>query len=53
VPLPVFLESRKALLKAQENTLRIGLQYDMEVLRLRENSGDLGYSYVDASSWQK
>ena len=52
-PLTVVLDSRKEVLIAQKDTLRQGLEYDMAVLKLRENSGDLGYSYVDANSWQK
>jgi outer membrane protein TolC len=53
VPLSVFLESRKEVLEAQKATVRNGLMYDMAVLKLRELSGDLGYTYVDANSWQK
>jgi hypothetical protein len=52
-PLTVVLDSRKEVLAAQKETLRRGLEYDMAILKLRENSGDLGYSYVDANSWQK
>ena len=52
-PLTVVLDSRKEVLTAQKETLRRSLDYDQTVLKLRENSGDLGYSYVDASSWQK
>ena len=52
-PLTVVLESRKEVLTAQKETLRRALDYDKAVLKLRENSGDLGYSYVDANSWQK
>ena len=52
-PLTVVLDSRKEVLAAQKETLRRGLEYDKAVLKLRENSGDLGYSYVDANSWQK
>ncbi len=52
-PLSVFLESRKEVLLIQKETVRSGLAYDMAVLKLRELSGDLGYTYVDANSWQK
>jgi outer membrane protein TolC len=52
-PLTVVLGSRKEVLTIQRTTLRRGLEYDKAVLQLRENSGDLGYSYVDANSWQK
>ena len=53
VPLSAFLESRIELLKAQRNTLRQALNYDLNVLKLREFTGDLGNTYVDASAWQK
>jgi outer membrane protein TolC len=52
-PLTVVLESRKEMLTVQKETLRRALDYDKAVLKHRENSGDLGYSYVDANSWQK
>ena len=52
-PLTVVLESRKEVLTVQKETLRRGLDYDKAVLELRQISGDLGYSYVDANSWQK
>ncbi|OGR25448.1 MAG: hypothetical protein A2139_07500 [Desulfobacca sp. RBG_16_60_12] len=52
-PLTVILESRREVLQAQKESLRRGLDYDKEVLLLREKSGDLGNSYVDANSWQK
>ena len=53
VPLSAFLESRIEVLKAQKNTLRQVLKYDLTVLKLREFTGDLGNTYVDASAWQK
>ena len=52
-PLKVVLDSRKEVLAAQKEMLGRSLEYDKAVLKLRENSGDLGYSYVDANSWQK
>jgi outer membrane protein TolC len=52
-PLTVVLESRKEVLTIHKETLRRNLDYDRSVLQLRENSGDLGYSYVDANSWKK
>jgi outer membrane protein TolC len=52
-PLTVVLDSRKEVLTIQKETLRRSLEYDRSVLQLRENSGDLGYSYVHANSWQK
>ena len=52
VPLSAFLESRTELLRAQKNTLVQSLQYDLNVLKFREFTGDLGNTYVDASAWQ-
>jgi outer membrane protein TolC len=52
-PLTVVLDSRKEVLTIQKDTLRRGLEYDKAVLELRENSGDLGHTYVDERSWQK
>ena len=52
-PLTVVLESRKEVLTIQKETLRRSLDYDRAVLQLRENSGDLGHTYVDENSWQK
>jgi hypothetical protein len=53
ITLPVFLESRKQVLRAQMDTLGKSFDYDKTVLKLRELSGDLGNTYVDANSWQK
>jgi outer membrane protein TolC len=52
-PLPALLESRREILLAQRDVARAALQHDVAVLKLREISGDLGYTYVDAKSWQK
>ena len=52
-PLTVVLESRKEVLTVQKETLNRALEYDKAVLQLRENSGDLGHTYVDEKSWQK
>ena len=52
-PLTVVLDSRKEVLTIQKETLRRALDYNRAVLQFRENSGDLGHSYVDANSWQK
>jgi outer membrane protein TolC len=52
-PLTVVLESRKEVLGIQKDTLKRALEYDKKVLQLRENSGDLGHTYVDEKSWQK
>jgi hypothetical protein len=51
--LTVVLDSRREVLSFKKETLRKSLDYDMAVLKLRELSGDLGNSYVDANSWQK
>jgi outer membrane protein TolC len=53
VTLPVFLESQKLVLEAQKETLKKNFDYNAAVLKLRELSGDLGNTYVDAKSWQK
>jgi outer membrane protein TolC len=53
VPLSEFLESRMEVLNAQRATLKFSANYDQEVLKLRELSGDLGNTYVDESAWQK
>jgi outer membrane protein TolC len=52
-PLPVILKGRKEVLSAQKELVYKSLAYDVEVLALRQISGDLGNTYVDASSWQK
>ena len=52
-PLTTALESRKEVLKFRKDALRQGLAYDKAILQLRENSGDLGHTYVDEKSWQK
>jgi hypothetical protein len=53
VPLAAFLDSRSEVLRAKQNTLKRGLEYDLMVLMFRELTGDLGNTYVDASTWQK
>ena len=52
-PLTAVLESRKEVLTIHKDALTRGLEYDKAVLQLRENSGDLGHTYVDEKSWQK
>lgn len=52
-PLTVFLEARKAHLEAQKTTLLKFLDYDLAVLTMRTFTGDLTYSYVEISDWQK
>jgi outer membrane protein TolC len=51
-PLPVWLEARKAKIEAKKISADRALRYDALVLKLRQLSGDLGYSYVDPKSWQ-
>jgi len=53
VPLPAVIDSRKEVLAARKEALLKGLEHDKAVLALRQISGDLGHSYVNASSWQK
>jgi outer membrane protein TolC len=52
-PLPVLLGGRREVLLAQKDAVRKALEYDKDVLHLRMISGDLGYTYVDATAWQK
>jgi outer membrane protein TolC len=52
-PLTVFLEARKAYLEAKKTTLLKALDYDLAVLGMRIYTGDLTYSYVQVSNWQK
>jgi outer membrane protein TolC len=53
VPLSAFLESRNEVLRAQKDTLRRSMDYDITVLEFREFTGDLGNTYVDANAWQQ
>src|SRR3989339_194858 len=53
LPLAAFLDSRNEVLRAKQNTLKRGLDYDLSVLMFRELTGDLGNTYVDANTWQK
>jgi outer membrane protein TolC len=52
-PLSVVLENRIEVLTVQKEVLNRTLEFDTAVLQLRENSGDLGHTYVDEKSWQK
>jgi outer membrane protein TolC len=52
-PLPVLLGGRREVLLAQKNAVNKALEHDKDVLHLRMISGDLGYTYVDATTWQK
>lgn len=52
-PLPVLIEGRKGRLEAQKSTALKSMDHDLSILGLRHLSGDLGASYVEASSWQK
>lgn len=51
--LPMVLDGRKELFEAKKQMLQKALEHDKAVLALRQVSGDLGYTYVDANSWQK
>jgi outer membrane protein TolC len=53
VLLPAVLASRRAVLDAKDRMLETAVEHDKAVLALRQISGDLGHSYVNASSWQK
>ena len=53
VLLPDVLTSRRAVLDAKDNALAMAMEYGKAVLALRQISGDLGHTYVNASSWQK
>jgi outer membrane protein TolC len=53
VPLSVFLESRNEVLRAQKDTLRRSMEYDLMVLEFREFTGDLGNTYVDSNALQQ
>ena len=53
VILPVVLDSRKEILEIKQSILGKTLDYDKAVLALRQISGDLGHTYVNANSWQK
>jgi outer membrane protein TolC len=52
-PLAVYLDGRKILAEAQKNTFLKNLDYDLALVKLRQLSGDLDASYVDASSWRQ
>lgn len=52
-PLSAVLESRIEVLTLQKDVLNRTMEVDTAVLQLRENSGDLGHTYVDEKSWQK
>jgi outer membrane protein TolC len=52
-PLTALLGGRRSLVEAKRNTSLKTLDYDLAVLMMRHLSGDLGTSYVDASSWQQ
>jgi outer membrane protein TolC len=52
VSLPEVLKARQAVLEANKNMVQKKLTYDKMGLAFRQISGDLGHSYVHASSWQ-
>jgi outer membrane protein TolC len=51
--LPVVLDGRKEVLTAQKDAARNNAIYGKMVLKLREASGDLGNTYVHASSFEE
>ncbi len=51
--LDTWLDARNEAIEAEKTTANKALEYDENVLNLRNISGDLGYTYVDQSSWQK
>ena len=53
VTLSEVLESRREVLGAKKEILLKALDHAKAALALRHISGDLGHSYVNASSWQK
>jgi outer membrane protein TolC len=52
IRLPVVLASRQDVLEAEKDAVQQRLDYNKAVLKLRQISGDLGHSYVHASTWQ-
>lgn len=52
-PLDVYLDGRKGLVEAQKNAFLKTMDYHLAVIKLRQLSGDLDASYVDANSWQQ
>ena len=53
VLLSLVLESQKEVFLGKKQMFIAAMEYDKEVLALRQISGDLGHTYVQASSWQK
>lgn len=53
IPLSEVLNTRKEVLMAKKDALFKALEYDKAALALRQISGDLGHTYVHASSFQK
>jgi outer membrane protein TolC len=51
--MPTFFESRKKHLEAKKAAELKVLDYDLAMLNLRKISGDLSYTYVNESSWEK
>lgn len=51
--LAIVLDSRREVLTIRKEMLRRNLEYNKAVLKIREESGDLGQTYVDEKSWQK
>jgi outer membrane protein TolC len=53
IPLSEVLDTRKDVLMAKKDALLKALEYNKAALALRQISGDLGHTYVNASSFQK
>lgn len=51
--LPDYLEGRKLVLEAKKHSAMKSMEHSEALLSLRQLSGDLGHSYVAASSWQE
>jgi outer membrane protein TolC len=52
-PLPTMLEGQKGTWQAKKAEALKSMDYAKAVLSLRQLSGDLGSSYVQASNWEK
>jgi len=53
ITLPQLLDSRNEMATIKNKVLQKALEHDEAILALRQISGDLGYRYVDPSSFQK
>jgi outer membrane protein TolC len=53
IPLSELLDTRNEVLAAKKEVLLKVMEHGKATLALRQISGDLGHSYVNASSWQR